>query len=206
MTQPTLTMQSDKAFLRSSWGRPWLLSVLLVAATLMAYEPAWRGQPIWDDDGHLTKPELRSLGGLARIWTQPGATQQYYPLVHSVFWVEQKLWGNATLGYHLVSILLHAFSALLLLRILQELEVPGAWLAAAIFALHPVQAESVAWISELKNTLSGVLYLGAALVYLRFDRTRRRQLYAGALGLFVLGLLSKTVIATLPGALLVVIS
>jgi protein O-mannosyl-transferase len=198
-------MQSDKAFLRSSWCRPWLLSLLLVIATLIAYQPAWRGQPIWDDSGHLTKPELRSLGGLARIWTQLGATQQYYPLVHSVFWVEQRLWGNSTLGYHLVNILLHAFSALLLLRILQELEVPGAWLAAAIFALHPVQVESVAWISELKNTLSGALYLGAALAYLRFDRTRRRQLYAAALGLFALGLLSKTVIATLPGALLVVI-
>ena len=125
-------------------------------------------------------------------------------MVHSVFWVEHKLWGDATLGYHLVNILLHAFSALLLLKILRQLEISGAWLAAAIFALHPVQVESVAWISELKNTLSGVFYLGSALIYLNFDQTRRLKFYVAALVLFGLGLLSKTVIATLPAALLVV--
>jgi Flp pilus assembly protein TadD len=108
------------------------------------------------------------------------------------------------MGYHLVNILLHAFSALLLVKVLQQLKVPGAWLGAAIFALHPVQVESVAWVSELKNTLSGVFYLGAALAYLRFDRSRRRGEYALAFGLFMLGLMSKTVIATLPAVLLVV--
>jgi len=191
-------------FLLAAWNRGWLPGLLLAIATFTAYQPAWNGKPIWDDDNHLTKPELRSLAGLARIWIQPGASQQYYPLVHSVFWVEHKLWGDAPLGYHLVSILLHAFSALLLLKILRKLEMPGAWLAAAIFALHPVQVESVAWISELKNTLSGAFYLGSALVYLRFDQTRRMKFYVAALMLFGLGLLSKTVIATLPAALLVV--
>ncbi|MGH7993642.1 MAG: tetratricopeptide repeat protein, partial [Limisphaerales bacterium] len=107
-------------------------------------------------------------------------------------------------GYHLINILLHAVSALLLWKILRRLQVPGAYLAAAIFALHPVCVESVAWISEIKNTLSGALYLGAALVYLRFDRTRNWKFYFFALGLFLLGLMSKTVIATLPAALLVV--
>ena len=77
-------------------------------------------------------------------------------------------------------------------------------MAAAIFALHPVQVESVAWITEQKNTLSAVFYLGAMLAYLRFDESRRRSLYALALGLFVLGLLAKTVTATLPAALLVI--
>jgi tetratricopeptide (TPR) repeat protein len=125
-------------------------------------------------------------------------------LVHSVFWVEHRLWGDSTVGYHLINILLHAFSALLLVRILRQLKIPGAWLAAAIFALHPVQVESVAWISELKNTLSGAFYLGSALAYLGFDRNRSGGNYALALGLFVLGLMSKTVIATLPAALLVV--
>jgi tetratricopeptide (TPR) repeat protein len=191
-------------FVRSSWNRSWLYGLLLVVATLAAYVPAWNGKPIWDDDRHLTRPELRSAEGLSRIWTQPSSTAQYYPLVHSVFWVEHKLWGDLTLGYHLVNILLHAFSALLLLKILRQLEVPGAWLAAAIFALHPVQVESVAWISELKNTLSGVFCLGSALTYLKFDRTRNGRLYAIALGLFILGLLSKTAIATLPATLLVV--
>jgi len=191
-------------FLQSSRNRGWLLGLLLVAAVVFAYQPAWQAGFIWDDDAHVTRPELRSLNGLAHIWMQLGATQQYYPLVHSVFWVEHRLWGDSTAGYHLINILLHAFSALLLVRILRQLKIPGAWLAAAIFALHPVQVESVAWISELKNTLSGAFYLGSALAYLEFDRNRSGGNYALALGLFVLGLLSKTVIATLPAALLVV--
>lgn len=182
----------------------WLLGTLLVAATFLAYLPAWNGRPIWDDNAHITRPDLQSLHGLARIWIQPGATQQYYPLVHSFFWLEHRLWGNATLGYHLVNILFHALSAVLLLNILRRLEVPGAWLAAAIFALHPVEAESVAWISELKNTLSATLCFGSVLAYLEFDRGRRGKFYVLALGLFVLGLAAKSVIATLPAALLVV--
>ena len=191
-------------FLPSLWCHDWLPGFFLLVVTIMAYQPAWRAGTIWDDDKHITQPELRSLNGLARIWTQPGATQQYYPLVHSVFWVEHKLWGDATAGYHWVNILLHAFSALLLARILRQLKIPGAWLAAAFFALHPVEVESVAWITELKNTLSGMFYLSAALAYLGFDRNRNWGNYAAALGLFLLGLMSKTVIASLPAALLVV--
>ncbi|MFL6542562.1 MAG: tetratricopeptide repeat protein [Chthoniobacterales bacterium] len=185
--------------LTNSWRA---LGLLLL--TLLAYQPAWHGQPIWDDEAHMTKPELRSLGGLARIWAEPGATQQYYPVVHSVFWIEHKLWGDAVLPYHLVNILVHVGVALLLVRLLRELALPGAWLAGAIFALHPVHVESVAWISELKNTLSGVCALGAAVIYLRFDESRRTKLYAAAFALFSLGVLAKTVIATVPAALLVV--
>jgi len=182
----------------------WLWCVFLAAAIFAAYQPAWNGKPIWDDAAHLTYPHLRSLKGLARLWTEPGVTQQYYPMVSSVFWVEHKLWGDATLGYHLVNILLHAAAALLLLKILRTWQMPAAGLAAAIFALHPVEVESVAWISELKNTLSAVFYFGSALAFLRFDRTRNKGAYAGALALFVAGLMAKTVIATLPAALLVV--
>jgi tetratricopeptide (TPR) repeat protein len=177
---------------------------LFVIVTFLAYLPAWRGTPIWDDEAHLTRPELQSLEGLGRIWTQPGATQQYYPLVHTLFWVEHRLWGEWPAGYHLVNILLHCASALLLVRILRRLEIPGAWLAAAIFALHPIQVESVAWISELKNVLSGVFYFGSVLACLKFDHSRNLGLYATALMLFVLGLLSKTVIATLPATMLVI--
>jgi tetratricopeptide (TPR) repeat protein len=186
------------------WRQDWLLALLLVIVTITAYLPSWNGTPVWDDDAHLTKQELRSLEGLARIWTQPGATQQYYPLVHTLFWVEHQLWGDWPAGYHLLNILLHCVSALLLVRILQRLEIPGAWLAAAIFALHPIQAESVAWISELKNVLSGAFCLGSVLAYVKFDRTRNLVSYAAALVLFVLGLMSKTVIATLPAAMLVI--
>ena len=182
----------------------WLFASVLLIAVTLSYAPAWNGRPIWDDDAHMTKVELRSLGGLAQIWINPGATQQYYPLVHSVFWLEHKIWGDTIWPYHLVNIFLHALSAFLLWRILLRLKIPGAWLAAGIFALHPVQVESVAWISELKNTLSGALVLSAALLYLRFDESRKRSEYVGALALFALALMSKSVIATLPAALLVI--
>jgi protein O-mannosyl-transferase len=181
----------------------WIAGALLLVVTFAAYAPAWRGGLLWDDDKHVTVPELRSFHGLTRIWTELGATQQYYPLAHSAFWIEHRLFGDATPGYHLVNIGLHALSAFLLLVILRRLAVRGALLAAAIFALHPVQVESVAWISELKNTLSGVFFLLAALLYLRFDDERDRRTYAAALGVFVLALLTKSVTATLPGALLV---
>src|SRR5437016_3382514 len=182
----------------------WLFALALIAITALAYLPAWNGKLIWDDNRHITQPALRSWQGLADIWTRVGATQQYYPLVHSFFWIEQKLWGDSVVGYHLVNILLHSLGAVVLLQILQRLEIPGAWLAAALFALHPVQVESVAWISELKNTLSGLLFLSAAFTYLKFDETRSRGFYAAAFGLFVAALLCKTVIAPLPAVLLVV--
>jgi tetratricopeptide (TPR) repeat protein len=182
----------------------WLLLPALLLAVMAAYYPAWQGGMLWDDDGHITRSDLRTVAGLGRIWFDLKATQQYYPVVHSVFWIQHRLWGDDMLGYHLVNIILHGLSAFLIAVILQRLSVPGAWLAAAIFALHPVHVESVAWVTELKNTLSGVLYLSAMLVYLRYDQARKRHLYAGALALFVLALLSKTVTATLPAALLVV--
>jgi protein O-mannosyl-transferase len=181
-----------------------VLGLLLIAAVAIAYFPAWNGKPIWDDNAHMTSPALQSVDGLIRIWTEPGATQQYYPLAHSVFWIEHALWGDTVLPYHLVNILLHALSAFVIYRILRWLEVPGSWLAAALFGLHPVQVESVAWISELKNTLSGLFFFSAAFVYLKFDQERTRGLYLIALLLFVAGLLCKTVIAPLPAALLVV--
>jgi protein O-mannosyl-transferase len=183
---------------------PWFAAIIFMAVSTLAYLPALSGGRLWDDDAHLTSPELRSFQGLIQIWTNPNATQQYYPLVHSAFWLEQKLWGDKPLGYHLVNVFLHAISATLLLTILQRLKIPGAWLVASLFALHPVQVESVAWISEQKNTLSGVFFFSATLLYLRFDETRKRGFYFLALAFFVLGLLCKTVIATLPAVLLVV--
>ena len=183
----------------------WFFALALLAVTLIAYSPAWNGKPIWDDNEHLTKPELRSWNGLERIWTNVGLTHQYYPLAHTVFWIEHRIWGDAPFYYHLVNILLHAGGALLLIKILRELQVPGAWLAGAVFALHPVQVETVAWMSELKNTLSGVFFLSSAFLYLTFDRTRKRSTYLVALGLFILGLPAKSVIAVFPAAIFVVL-
>ena len=191
----------------------------MVCATVAAYLPALSGGFIWNDVDYVTAPALRSLRGLARIWTEPGATQQYYPLLHSAFWVQHRLWGDHALGYHVATLLLHACSAVLFALVLRRLFTdeaagPGGpsrgafsgagWLAALVFALHPVHVESVAWISEQKNTLSLALYLGAALAYLRFDAARSPGAYGAALALFVFSLLCKTVTATLPAALLVV--
>lgn len=182
----------------------WLCAILFLL-TLLAYAQALTGSFIWDDSGHVTRADLRSLDGLFRIWFEPGATQQYYPLLHTGFWIQHALWGDATPGYHLVNVALHAGSACLFAALLRRLSVPGAWLAACLFALHPVSVESVAWISEQKNTLSTLLYLGSALFYLRFDESRRSAHYLAAALLFAAALASKTVTATLPAALLVVL-
>src|SRR5213080_2010294 len=182
-----------------------LFSLALIVATAVAYLPAWNGKPIWDDNAHITQPELRSWHGLVEVWTQVGATQQYYPLVHSVFWIEQKLWGDSVLGYHLINIFLHSFAAIVLLQILLRLKVPGAWLAAGLFALHPVHVESVAWISEIKNTLSGLFFFCSILAYLNFDQNRSRVAYFGSLALFLFGLMCKTAIAPLPAIILAVL-
>jgi len=185
-------------------GRDWGLAVLVCVATFVAYMPALRGELIWNDSDYVTAPHLRSLAGLADIWFKPGATEQYYPLLHSFFWVQHKVWGDAPLGYHLMTQLLHTGGAILFALLLKRLAVPGAWLAALLFALHPVHVESVAWITEQKNTLSLIFYLGAGLLYLEYDVTRRPRTWWAALGLFAVSLLCKTVTATLPAALLVV--
>jgi len=185
-------------------SRNWLFALVLLVATLLVYQPAWNGKPIWDDEIHITTPELRSSHGLTRIWTDPAAAPQYYPLLHTIFWVEYKLWDGWPLPYHLVTILLHAILALLLFQILRRLNVPGAWLGAAIFALHPVHVESVAWLSEVKNTLSGALAAAATLAYLKYDKDRQLTAYFLAFALFVAGLMTKTAIVTLPIVLLIV--
>lgn len=182
-----------------------LFALALVAALFLAYRPAWRGALLWDDDRHLPAPARQSLSGLRQIWFELRATPQYYPVVYSVFWLEHRIWGDDTLGYHLTSLALHAASALIVLRIVRQLAIPGAYLAAAVFALHPVQVESAAWISELKNTLSGVFYLGALSSCLAFDRRRSPTTYCAALALFVMAILSKTAVATLPAAVLVIL-
>lgn len=188
-----------------SFKKDWLIGICLLFATVIAYQPVWDGSPVWDDNKHITTPEMSSIEGLTRIWTKVGATQQYYPFVHTVFWIEHHIWGNNPFGYHFVNILLHFISVLFLVRILRFLQIPGAWLTGALFALHPVQVESVAWISELKNTLSGTFYLSAALIYLLFERDRKKGNYIIGFALFIIGLISKSVIATLPVAILVVI-
>jgi protein O-mannosyl-transferase len=206
--------------------------VLLVLATVVAYGPALPGDVLWDDDQYVSaNPLLTAPDGLWRIWTHPRESPQYYPLVFTTFWLEARWWGLSTFGLHLVNVLLHAANALLLWRLLRRLGVPGAWLAGAVFALHPVHVESVAWITERKNVLSGLFYLLAAAAYVRWLTASHPAWraaapgavsgepvpgdgaagahsgagwYALALTCFAAALLSKTVTCTLPAVLLLV--
>jgi len=179
-----------------------IAAILLI--TTVAYLPIFRGGFIWDDETYVTGNRLlRSLAGLRAIWLEPGPPQ-YYPLTQTTFWLEYHLWGLRPLGYHIANVLLHALNAALVWLVLGRLAVPGAWMAAAVFALHPVHVESVAWVTELKNIQAGAFSLLALLAYLRFALGRRSAgLYALAVVAFVLAVLSKTVACTVPAAALV---
>ncbi|EMI27091.1 tetratricopeptide repeat protein [Rhodopirellula europaea] len=194
-----------------------MLAAALFALTMIAYLPAIQGGFIWDDDDYVTEnPTLHTVGGLIAIWTDPSATPQYYPIVHSSFWIENHLWGLNPMGYHLVNVIIHCTSALLLWRVLSRFSVPGAYVAALLFAVHPMHVESVAWITERKNVLSGLFTLLTFLCWLRYwdftqpessdeSTPRNRRWYALALLCFIAALLSKTVASTLPAALIVMI-
>ncbi len=187
---------------------------MILLLTVATYVPALRAGYIWDDDAYLTRnATLKDTAGLQRIWGEVGATPQYYPLVFTSFWIEQRIWGLQPAGYHAVNVLLHAAAAILLWRVLRRLGLPGAWLAATIFALHPMEVESVAWITERKNVLSGALGLGSLLAYLRFagidcpEHTAQRSwpAYGLSIVLFIGALLSKTVVCSLPAVLLLIL-
>lgn len=210
---------SDAGIANFSEGRTWLFAAGLMLATLLAYLPALHGAFIFDDNLHIyeDKPVL-SPGGLFDIWFKPGQTPQYYPLTFSLFWLGYRVWGLHTLGYHLLNVFLHGTAATLLAQLLQRLKVRGAWLAGAIFALHPVCVMSVAWMTELKNVLSATLALAAAWAYLRavglgvyanekFKGGHQPALADGrfyllTLVLFQLALFAKSAVSFLPVTLL----
>ena len=191
-----------------------LRGVGLFVLVILVYLPAFQCGFIWDDDDYiLENSAIKSADGFIRIWCDPSTTPQYYPMVHSMFWIEYHLWGLNPTGYHAINVLLHACSCVLLWRLLVCLNIPGAWLAAAVFGVHPVHVESVAWITERKNVLSGLCYLGALKLYwpivelLSQDKSVRvpfpfRQ-YVFATLLFLAALLSKSVTCSLPAAILV---
>jgi len=175
---------------------------LLVA---VSYFPATLAGFVWDD-AVLTKARpLRVWDGLWMIWFEPKSMEKYeghyWPLLYTLFWIEHKLWGFAPLGYHIVNLALHAAASALLWRALVYFQLPGAWFAAAIFAVHPLHVESVAWVIGRKDILAALFFLGALLCYFRFVDGARRSRYGWGLGLFVAGLLCKSTVITLPAVL-----
>jgi tetratricopeptide (TPR) repeat protein len=194
------SIPSASSPLRADSSRSVLLGVALVLALVAAYWVALRGEFLWDDDLHVTaNPTIIGPLGLKEIWTT--ARANYFPLVLTNFWVQHAFWGVNPVGYHLVTLACHALSALLLWRVLRQLAVPGAWLGAALWALHPVQVESVAWICELKNTQSAIFFLFSLGCYLRWLKAPARRDYAFALLFAVLAILSKPSTVMLPVAL-----
>ncbi len=205
------------------------LALVLLGAVLGAYLPALNAGFVWNDNTYVTEnPTLNGLDGLGMIWTEPRSNEQYYPLVFTTYWLEKQLWGIRPFGYHFVNVLFHGSAALLLWAFLRRLNLPGAWLAAAAFALHPVCVESVAWVTERKNTLSLTLSLAAIHLWLSWrqavearaaavEKKKRRPatslpwyrrpvlLYAAALAAITLALFAKTTASVIPAVLLVLV-
>jgi len=184
-----------------------LALVTLGLLVIVSYLPAmlWGGF-VWDDNLCIKVDPVREVSGLWQIWFSPSDIEEekhYWPLVYTTFWLEHKLWGFAPAGYHIVNVLLHLANTLLLWHLVRRLAVPGAWMVAAVFAVHPLHVESVAWIIERKDVLSALFYLAAVLAWMRFVEQPRRGWYVCSLALYAAGLLSKSIVITLPVALLI---
>jgi tetratricopeptide (TPR) repeat protein len=176
--------------------------VLIIGLAFLVYEPALSAGFIWDDGRAITNnPALQSLGGLWEIWTGQ-AEPDYFPVKSTVLWLLYQLFGARTSPYHVVNIGVHAANAVLIWRVLRRLSIPGAWLAGLIFLVHPTHVESVAWVSECKNTFSTLFGLLSLLAWFQYQRDQRGGKYVGSLVLFVCGLLCKTHLVILPFVLL----
>ena len=192
----------------TSYSRQDVLAlVALCLMVIISYLPAmlWGGF-VWDDNIFIKVDPVRDVSGLWKIWFSPSALEEeghYWPITYTTFWVEHKLWGFAPAGYHIVNVLLHLANTLLVWHLMRRLAVPGAYVVAAVFAVHPLHVESVAWIFERKDVLSGLFYLAAALMWMRFVEQPNPRRYACSLALYAAGLLSKSIVVTLPAALLI---
>ncbi|MGE0606884.1 MAG: tetratricopeptide repeat protein [Pirellulales bacterium] len=191
------------ATISPSW-KFWLQVALLLAAVVVAYGPAVSGEFIWDDDTHLTRNILTRQDGLYRIWFTADEPN-YWPLTWTSYWFELRLFGPRPTVFHITNILLHVGVSLLLWKLLAQLKISGAWLVALLFAIHPANVESVAWIAQRKTLLSGLFGFASLACYLEFDRSGRHAWHGWAIATFLLAMLSKGSAAPLPLVLLVLL-
>lgn len=186
----------------TQWMMPLLKVVVIFVACFWIYSPVYDGEWLWDDDYLLTNnADVQAADGLGRLWFAP-ATADYLPLTMSALWLQWRFFGLDSTGYHIVSILLHALASCLLWGLLRQMRLRAAWFAGLIFAVHPLGVESVAWISELKNTLSLPFFLAAAWCIVRFEQGSGRRFYFAALGLFLAAMLGKSSVVMFPCVML----
>ena len=179
-----------------------------LVAIFVFYFPALSGEFIWDDVIFFAEETIHDWSGLWDIWFTPSEIAKeghYWPVTYTTFWLDHKLFGLNPIGYHIVNCLLYFINVVLIWRLLLKLEVPGAWAISMIFTVHPLHVESVAWLIERKDLLSALFYLSAVHAWLRFRESSSPKTYVLALGLYALGLLSKSIVVTLPVALLVLL-
>jgi protein O-mannosyl-transferase len=194
---------SSAEFVVSDRSMMLLRTAVIIIAVAWVYSPVFHGAWLWDDDWYiLNQPMVGDLAGLWKTWFQPGSWIEYYPLEETLLWIEWHLFGRDTLGYHLVTIALHAGNALLVWRLLAKLGLGKAWLGGLIFAVHPAAVDSVAWIAETKNTMSTLPCLLAMAAWVDYENRRKPQDYALALLFFVLAMLCKIAVTPLPVVLL----
>lgn len=179
-------------------------AAVLVLAGLWIYSPAYHGDWLWDDDVLLTaNPTVQSgtLASLVKLWLNPDGID-YFPLSYTLLWLQWPFFGQQPTGYHITTILLHITSGLLLWTLLEKMRIPGAWAAALLFTIHPACVESVAWVSETKNTLSLALFLAACIFWVAQDEAeagrRRERFYLASLAFFLLAMFAKTSVVALP--------
>jgi tetratricopeptide (TPR) repeat protein len=201
-SSPAPSMAAPSNF-AATW-KIWLPQVLLIAATtLWIYWPALQGGFVWDDNWYIVdNPLMKKGAGLWKIWFQPGSFTEYYPLTQSVQWLQWQLWGENTLGYHLLNIVLHILNALLVWRLLARFGLKYAWIGGLLFAVHPAQVDSVAWIVELKNTLSLPFFLLAMGFWIDYEDRHWPRDYACALVFFVVAMLGKITMTPFPFVIL----
>jgi tetratricopeptide (TPR) repeat protein len=187
--------------MKNSWKAP-VAGALLVLLTVTLYLPALRFGFVWDDDDHLTtNPAMTSVEGLKQIWSSLSVSR-YYPLTLTSFWMQRRLWGLQPLFYHAVNIALQAANAVLLWVLLQRLQIRCAWMAAALWAVHPVNIETVVWVTELKNLQSGLFFLLALLFFFRFEDEQHPGDYVATLMCGAAAMLSKPSTVVLPAVML----